>query len=183
MLKLILFVIPLGLDTFAVSAALGVAGLPRRSRLRVALVMSAFEMAMPIAGLLVGRGIGAAVGRVADYAAIAGLAALGAWMLLHDEANEGERAAAIGSAQLLATVAIGISISLDEFAMGFTIGLLGLNLWVAIALIGAQAFLVAQLGLRLGSRVGEGVREGAERLAGVALLGLAVLLLVEHLTA
>jgi hypothetical protein len=35
--------------------------------------------------------------------------------------------------------------------------------------------------LRLGSRLGDAVREGAERLAGVALAGLGVFLLVEKL--
>jgi hypothetical protein len=37
MLKLILSVLRLGLDTFAVSAALGTRGLPKRERLRVSL--------------------------------------------------------------------------------------------------------------------------------------------------
>ena len=48
-------------------------------------------------------------------------------------------------------------------------------------LIGAQAFLLTQLGLRLGARIGEGIREGAERLAGVALAGLGLVLLGERL--
>jgi manganese efflux pump family protein len=181
-LKLLLFVIPLGLDTFAVSAALGVAGVKGRNRLRVSLVMSAFELAMPVVGLLLGRGLGAAIGDVADYLAIAVLTALGVWMTVHEEAHEGRRAAGIAGGQLLATVGIGISISVDELAMGFTIGLLHLNLWFAVALIGAQAFLFAQLGLRLGARLNEKLREGAERLAGVALIGLAAVLAVEQLT-
>ena len=69
MLKLILFVVPLGFDTFAVAAAVGVRGLPARERLKASLVMSAFEMAMPVVGLLLGRGLGAAIGGVADYVA------------------------------------------------------------------------------------------------------------------
>ena len=48
-------------------------------------------------------------------------------------------------------------------------------------LIGAQAFIVTQLGIRLGQRIGERVREGAERLAGVALAALGLVLLVEKL--
>jgi len=67
-------------------------------------------------------------------------------------------------------------------AIGFTIGLLHFSLWVAVILIGAQAFLFAQIGLRLGSRLKETLRERAEQLAGLALLGLAVLLGVEKLT-
>jgi putative Mn2+ efflux pump MntP len=65
--------------------------------------------------------------------------------------------------------------------IGFTIGLLQLSLWLAVVLIGAQAFLFAQAGLRLGAHLNETLRERAEQLAGVALLGLAVLLVVEKL--
>ncbi len=179
MLKLIGFVLPLGLDTFAVAAALGMRRLPPRERLRVSLLMSTFEMTMPVVGLLLGRGLGALVGSAADWVAIAVLGALGAWMLLHDEADEGAQVAALQGGSVLMLLGLGISISLDELAMGFTIGLLRLNLWLAVVLIGAQAFLVAQLGLRLGAKLGESLRERAEQLAGLALLGLAVLLLVE----
>jgi manganese efflux pump family protein len=79
-------------------------------------------------------------------------------------------------------VALGLSISLDELAIGFTIGLFHLSLWVALVLIGAQAFIVAQLGLRLGTQLSESTRERAEQLAGPALIGLALLLAAEKLT-
>jgi manganese efflux pump family protein len=181
-LKLVLFVLPLGLDTFAVSAALGMRGLPARERLRVSLLMSGFEMGTPVLGLLLGHALGHLVGSAADYIAIAVLASLGAWMLVHEEENESERVAQLTAGRGLVLIALGVSISLDELAVGFTIGLIHLSLWLAIILIGAQAFLFAQLGLRLGSRVGETLRERAEQLAGVALLGLAVLLAVEKLT-
>jgi len=48
-------------------------------------------------------------------------------------------------------------------------------------LIALQAFIVTQLGLRLGHRLSERVREGAERLAGLALIVLALVLLAEKL--
>ena len=182
MLKLVLFVLPLGLDTFAVAAALGMRGLPRRERLKVSLIMAAFEMAMPVVGLLVGHALGHAIGSAADWVAVAILAAPGGWMLFHEEGNEGEKAADLATRGGFAVIALGISISLDELAMGFTIGLLHLSLWSAVVLIGAQAFLFSQLGLRLGSRLNESLRERTEQLAGLALLGLAVLLIVEQVT-
>src|SRR5260370_14094220 len=51
--------LPLGLDPFALAAALGMAGLEKRDRLRVTLVFTAFEAGMPIAGMLIGRVAGA----------------------------------------------------------------------------------------------------------------------------
>jgi len=178
-LKLFLFVLPLGLDSFAVSAALGMRGLPPRARLRVSLIMSSFEMAMPVVGLLLGHALGHLVGGAADYVAIAVLALLGARMLLHEKEDDGEKVGQLASGHGLVLLALGISISLDELAIGFTIGLLHLSLWLAVVLIGAQAFLFAQLGLRLGARLNETLRERAEQLAGLALLGLAVLFGVE----
>ena len=142
--------------------------------------MAAFEMAMPVIGLLVGHALGHAVGSAADWVAVAVLALLGGWMLFHEEEGEGEKAAELATRRGLAVIALGISISLDELAVGFTIGLLHLSLWLAVVLIGAQAFLFSQLGLRLGSRLNETLRERAEQLAGLALLGLAVLLIVEQ---
>jgi putative Mn2+ efflux pump MntP len=54
------------LDTFAVAAALGIGGLSPRARLRVSLLMSSFEMAMPVVGLVAGRALGTIVGGAAD---------------------------------------------------------------------------------------------------------------------
>lgn len=179
MARLILFVLPLGLDTFTVAAALGMRGLPRRDRLRVSLLMSGFEMAMPVVGLLLGRALGTVVGSAADWIAIGVLVVLGGMIALRDGADEGERVAALRRGSLLV---LGASVSLDELAIGFTIGLLHLTLWLAVVLIGAQAFLVAQLGLRLGTRLSETLRERAEQLAGAVLIGLAVLLVVENVS-
>ena len=156
-------------------------GLPSRERRRVSLLMSSFEMAMPVVGLLLGHALGHLIGGAADYVAIAVLALLGAWMLLHEEEDEGERVGQLASGHGLALLALGLSISLDELAIGFTVGLLHLSLWLALVLIGTQAFLFAQLGLRLGEHLNETLRERAEQLAGLALLALAVLLAVEKL--
>jgi putative Mn2+ efflux pump MntP len=51
-----------------------------------------------------------------------------------------------------------------------------------VILIGVQAFVFAQVGLRLGARLGQGASEWAERIAAIALIGLGVLVLLEQLT-
>ena len=172
MAELILFVLPLG-----------VAGLPARQRLKISLLMSGFEVVMPVIGLLLGRGLGSTIGGAADYLDVAVLLALGGYLLVSGEDDEKEKVAGLVANRGVALLALGLSISLDELAMGFTIGLLHLSLAIAIALIGAQAFLFAQLGLRLGARIGEAIREGAEKLAAAALIRLGLLILVEELTA
>jgi manganese efflux pump family protein len=178
--KLIALVLPLSLDTFAVSAALGVAGLSSRERWRLSLLMAGFEAVMPIVGFLAGGLIGQALGDVADYAAAAVLVGAGLLMFRDDAEPEGLAQRMRG----LAVLSVGVSVSLDELAIGFAIGLLRMPILIVALLIGAQALFASQLGLRLGGRLGKGMRERAEQVAGgllVALgLGLALLRLTGH---
>ncbi|OAI39324.1 hypothetical protein AYO39_00575 [Actinobacteria bacterium SCGC AG-212-D09] len=177
--KLVALVLPLCLDTFAVAAALGAAGLVPGGRLRIALVFTAFEAGMPLVGLALGAPLGHAIGASADYVAAGVLIVFGVYTLVIGDRDEKESLARISQLHRAGAILLGISISLDELAVGFTLGLLRLPVVLVIVLIAAQAFVAAQLGLRLGARLSEGLRERAELLAGVALIALGLILLVE----
>ncbi len=179
--KIIALVLPLGLDTFAVSAALAVGGLSAGRRMRTSLLFAAFEAGMPVVGLAIGRPLGATIGSAADYLAIGVLLIVGVLMLREESEESTDLASALDRGGL-ATIALGVSISLDELAIGFTLGLLRVPVVLVIVLIAVQAFVVSQVGMRVGERVGERAREGAERLAGAALALLAVGLLIAKLT-
>jgi len=179
--KLIALVVPLGLDTFAVAAALGMLGTTRIIRLRVSLLFTAFEAAMPLIGLALGAPLGKAIGKTADYVAIAVLLAFGVYILLGSEEREERRIARLAEVRGPGALLLGLSISLDELAIGFTLGLLRLPAALVIALIALQAFILTQLGLRLGNRLSNRLREAAARLAGLALTALAIVLLAEKL--
>lgn len=180
LVKLIALVLPLGLDTFAVAAALGVAGISPPRRLRVSLVMASFEALMPLVGLALGLPLGRAIGSDADYIAVALLIGFGVYTLLgEDDAHERVDALAAGTGW--GAVLLGLSISLDELAIGFTLGILRLPVGLVMALVAAQALLFSQLGMRLGTRLSSRLREGAERLAGLVLMALGVGLLIEKL--
>ena len=176
-------ILPLALDTFALSAALGIAGIPAERRMRTSLILSAFEAAMPILGFFVGGAVGHVVGYFAGWTAIAFLAIAGVLMLRPgDEEKERARLRLLARAQGFAVIDLGLSISLDKLAIGFSIGLLGLPLLAGVAWIAVQAFGAAQLGMRLGSRVGKELRERAEQLAGGVLIGMAAVLVIVKLT-
>jgi len=182
-LKLVALVLPLGLDTLGVALALGIAGLPHHHRTRIAFLFTTFEAGMPLIGVLVGLPLGHAVGNAADYVAAALVAALGIYMLLSDdEDGEGDRLLSMAQRGFYGAIALGVSISLDELAIGFSAGLLRLPLLALVIAIGIQAFIVTQVGIRLGSRLGVRWREASERIAGVALIGLGAILLTMRLT-
>jgi len=181
--KLIALVVPLGLDTFAVAAALGTVGVSPARRLRITLLFTAFEAGMPLIGLALGAPLGAAIGGTADYVAIGVLLAFGLYTLLASDQDEDKKLGQFTQIHGVGALLLGVSISLDELAIGFTLGLLRLPAGVVIALIALQTLIVTQLGLRLGNRLSETLREGAERLAGAVLTGLGVALLAEKLFA
>jgi putative Mn2+ efflux pump MntP len=181
--KLLALILPLGLDTFAVAAALGMTGVPPPRRLRISFLFTAFEAGMPIVGLALGAPLGHALGGTAEYVAIGVLLAFGLYTLLSNDNEEEERFAELSQLRGRGAVMLGISISLDELAIGFTLGLLRLPAPLVIALIALQAFILTQLGLRLGNQLSDRLREGAELLAGAALTGLGAVLLAEKLLA
>jgi putative Mn2+ efflux pump MntP len=172
--------LPLALDTFAVAAALGVAGLERRDRLRVTLVFTTFEAGMPIVGMLIGRAAGGFLGEWAGYGGIAFLFLAGALLLRpgKDESDDTKRLRLLSHARGFAILDLGLSISVDELTIGLSAGLLGLSILLTVVWIGVQAFAATQVGLRLGSRLSEEFRERAEWIAGAALIVVALILLV-----
>ena len=109
-LRLLAFVLPLGLDSFAVAAALGATGdLTSRDRLRLSALFVVFEGGMPLIGLAVGAPLARTIGPVADYLAVAALIGLGAWMLLAGGDGEERRAARLRMTHGVAIIALGLS--------------------------------------------------------------------------
>jgi putative Mn2+ efflux pump MntP len=181
--KLLAFVLPLGLDSFAVAAAIGaLESTTLWQRLRISAIFVLFEGGMPLLGLGLGTTLAHGIGRLANYVAAGGVIAIGAWMLFggDEEAEEG-RARRLPTSRGLALIVLGISVSLDELAIGFTIGLTGLPLPPVIIAIAVQAFLAAQIGLAIGASSGERWRERAERIAGIALIVLGAYLVAHQL--
>jgi len=171
-IRLLALILPLAADTFAVSAALGMLRLPRRRRVALSLTFAAFEGGMPLVGLALGALLGRLIGNLADYVAIAALIGLGAYLLFQNEENEGARIESLARSNGITMLGAGVAVSLDELAIGFTLGLLGVPIVAALILIAVQAFAISQLGFLVGSKVSESIREGAERLAGLALMAI-----------
>jgi len=99
---------------------------------------------MPLIGLGLGNTLARGIGTVAGYlpAAVIGI---GGWILLSGRDEEAGAAGRIAATRGLATIALRVSISLDELAIGFSIGLVRLPLVAALVAIGVQALIADQL--------------------------------------
>ena len=172
LIRLLALILPLAADTFAVSAALGLLRLAPARRVALSLTFAAFEGGMPLVGLALGAVLGRLIGNLADYVAIAALIGLGAYLLFQNEEQEGAVLERMARSNGIAMLGAGVAVSLDELAIGFTLGLLGVPVIAALILITVQAFAISQLGFVVGARVSESIREGAERFAGLALMAI-----------
>jgi putative Mn2+ efflux pump MntP len=180
--KVLAFVVPLGLDSFAVAAALGTRRPSRIQRWRMSALFVVFEGGMPLLGLALGVPLAHLIGSSAEYVAAAALVATGLWLIVSDDDGEERAARNMLSAVGWTVVALGLSISLDELAIGFTLGLVDVPVLPVVVGLAIQALVGSQLGLALGARIGEAWRERAERLAGLMLIILGIVLAIQRVS-
>jgi len=163
---------------------LGLSGLPRNRWLRVGLTFALFEGLMPVVGLLIGQGLGTALGAIATYVAAGILIVIGRLEIKEAILDDDDEAidfspAALKKRPLFLT---GLSVSLDELAVGFALGVLHVPLGPALAYVAVQAFTLTFVGLLIGQRLGKRLGERAELAAGIVLVLLGIAIFISEVT-
>jgi putative Mn2+ efflux pump MntP len=178
-LALLLVALSLGLSNFAASIGIGVSGADARTRLRVGLVFGLFETAMPLLGLLLGRGLAHAIGPATRWTGAGLLIATGGYAVLqalrshasqHPQGAAGQR-----TGRLLVA---GLALSIDNLAIGFALGIYHVNVAVTAIIIGAVSVTMSLIGLELGSRIGTRTGERGELLGGLVLVAVGIAIAV-----
>jgi len=163
-LTIVAFVLPLGLDTLAISIALGLRGF---RPWRPALTFAVFEGVMPIFGIALARLVGVRFETVA--AVIGGIILIGIGIHAIREALEGvEEIENVSFNSLRSSFLAGAAISMDELAIGFPIGASGLPVVPVLIAIAIQALIVTAFGIAIGRRVGSDRGGRASQYAGIA---------------
>ncbi|HBQ96774.1 MAG TPA: hypothetical protein DD856_18710 [Sulfobacillus sp.] len=175
-LKMVALILSVGIDTLMMSISLGV--FQTQGKVRIAFTFAGTEAVMTLIGLFTGKGLGRFIG---DWASLIGgilLLGVAVWLLaFHDEDDEDERLEGnLGGWTLILTA---LSVSLDELAVGFSIGLVGVPVALTIILIALQAFIFTLLGLTFGSKLKPYLGEWAEKLAGIVLRLLGLWLVID----
>lgn len=172
---LLLVAMSVGMSNFAGSIGIGISGIDARTRLRVGIAFGLFEAVMPLVGLLIGAGLAGRLGSLGRYVGAALLVATGAWTIWQGRGTEekAEAEAGMDNRTLLITA---IALSLDNFVVGFALGVYRINLVAAAVTMGVVSVLMSLVGLELGSRLGERVEGYAEEIGGgiLVLVGIAL---------
>ncbi|MDB5086001.1 MAG: hypothetical protein JWN30_2887, partial [Bacilli bacterium] len=148
--------------------------------LYIATVFACAEALMPLVGLLIGKVAGAFIGHWAAIIGGVALLAVAVWLIFfedEDEAEEKLERNLIGWTLILTA----LSISVDELAVGFSIGLIGVPVGLTIILIALQAFVFTYAGLTFGKKLKPFLGEWAEKLAGIVLGVLGLWIIAEAL--
>ncbi len=180
LLTLLLVAGSLGLDNFAASIAIGLTGVDRQVRFRIAVVFGIFEAAMPIIGLLLGRKLSGTLGAQAHIVGGGLLIAVGVQMAVFALRSGDGQSSSLAGAPVGRLILLGAGLSIDNLVIGFALGAHNSPLVLAVLLIATASVGLSLVGLELGSKLGEGVEHWSELIgAGVLVaVGLAILLRV-----
>jgi putative Mn2+ efflux pump MntP len=181
-LSLILIGIGLSLDTFAVSVSTGliVDKIIFRQAVRFAVILALFQTTMPALGWAVGSSLKNSVSAFDHWIAFGLLSVLGLKMIYDSLAPESENRQ---PNPLRFSIASGIALatSIDALFVGFSFGLLEVNIFVAVTIIGGITFLAAMLGMLFGKKIGNRFGKKMEIFGGLVLIGLGIKILLEHI--
>ncbi|WP_040855723.1 manganese efflux pump MntP family protein [Phyllobacterium sp. YR531] len=181
---IIVLAISMSVDAFAVSVGRGAAlGRPRFSEsIRTGAVFGIVEAITPIIGWAAGVAASGFVQAVDHWIAFGLLGAVGFRMLYAALFQKSQTEDRVGSsAYMLLATAVGTS--LDAMAVGVSLAFLNVNILVIALAIGLATFLMSSGGMLIGRLIGEPLGRAAEAIAGLALIGLGISILIEHLTA
>ena len=175
--------VSMSVDAFAVSVGRGAAigRPPFREALRTGLVFGSVEALTPLIGWAAGFAASRYVEAVDHWIAFVLLAAVGLHMLY--AAFRKEEAVAPVGRSLTVLIATAIGTSLDAMAVGVSLAFLDVNIVVVAIAIGLATFVMSSGGMLIGRLIGERFGKIAEVVAGIALCGLGMFILFEHLTA
>lgn len=172
----------LAMDAFAVALGTGavLSRLTGRHLFRLGFHFGLFQALMPVIGWLAGQTIIQWVEAWDHWIAFGLLAIIGGRMIYEafsDEEKTDERDPTKG----LSLVLLSIATSIDALAVGFSLSILGVAIWMPSLVIGLVAGVLTIIGMLLGGRIGDRWGSRVEIFGGLVLIAIGSKILAEHL--
>ncbi|MGN7175463.1 hypothetical protein BK139_04400 [Paenibacillus sp. FSL R5-0490] len=174
-LTLALMAFALGMDAFSVGLGMGMYKLRLRQIAKIGITIGLFHVWMPLLGMIAGRFLSNTFGAIAGYVGGGLLLLLGVQMIWSSFRDEED--------SLITPVGIGLlifalSVSLDSFSVGLSLGIYGAKTLLVLVFFGAGATILTWAGLLTGRKVQSWIGSYSEALGGAILLAFGIKLLI-----
>lgn len=165
--------IALGMDAFSLGIGLGMRGIRLLHVLQISMVIAIFHIVMPLAGMFTGHYVSTILGDVAVAAGGGLLVLLGSHMI-YSAMRGSDQPSPFEINSLLGLLLFALSVSIDSFSVGISLGLFATDLIMTVMLFGMFGGAMSVAGLMIGRRVGRMVGEYGEALGGMILLAFGI---------
>ena len=173
--------VALAMDAFAVALAAGAFLNPVTGRhlFRLGFHFGLFQALMPIAGWLLGLTVQKWIAAYDHWIAFALLSYVGGRMI-YEALEEDEEKTPSDPTKGLTLVMLSVATSIDAFAVGLSLAMLGVSVWIPSVVIGVVAGVLTAVGMLLGRRLGDNWGKRVEVCGGVVLCAIGLKMLLEH---
>ena len=173
----------LAMDAFAVALGTGavLSRLTGRHLFRLGFHFGLFQALMPVIGWLAGITIMQWVEAWDHWIAFSLLAIIGGRMIYEAFSDE-EKADDRDPTKGLSLVLLSIATSIDALAVGFSLSVIGVSIWMPALVIGLVAGVLTIVGMLLGGRIGDRWGTRVEIFGGLVLIAIGIKILIEHLS-
>jgi len=170
------------MDATAVSAAKGIAvqRVKPRHALLVAGFFGGFQALMPLLGWLLGNGIGRYVTAWSHWVAFVLLVGVGGKMLWEARSPRDDNPDSRVLFGFRIMFLLAVATSIDAFAAGISLSLVGAPLVTSIATIGIVTAAMSAAGLYAGRRFGSALGRRLDVVGGLVLIGIGIKLVAER---
>lgn len=172
----------LAMDAFAVAIAAGLSipDLTNRHVFRMAWHFGLFQFLMPIMGWAAGSTLLPYIKAYDHWIAFGLLVAVGGKMI--HEAFSGDRAdSTYDPTRGLMLVVLSVATSIDALAVGLSLAVIQVSIWIPSLLFGLVAAILTTVGARFGGRLGARWRSRAKILGGCVLILIGLRILISHI--
>jgi len=176
--------IALAMDAFAVAVASGVTlkVVSPRQTFRLAWHFGLFQALMPIIGWSGGLTVRSLIEHYDHWVAFVLLALVGGHMIWEALEKEKELQQKNDPTKGLRLVMLSVATSIDALAIGLSLSLLKISIWLPALVIGVVATVATAAGLHLGKKAGSSshLSSYAEVAGGLVLIAIGLKVLYEH---
>lgn len=174
-ITLTIMAIALGMDAFSLGLGMGMIRLRLKQVFYIGITIGIFHVIMPLLGIGLGRFISFHFSGIATYIGGALLLILGLQMIISSFKSDQETfVTPIGFGLII----FALSVSLDSFSVGLSLGIFGARTAVAIFLFGFFSMILTWVGLLLGRKVQSWLGSYGEALGGSILFAFGLKLLL-----